>query len=122
RNRVTSAAESDDLKEQNEGGSLVVVEADLAEVRRCVAVSRRQGEDSTVGVKYLRNVLNHPGDVKYRTLKISNKKFYTEVWLNSGMRGTFLALGFRTRSGGIVGLDHLAPNTLDCVAVALQAR
>ncbi|CAM9721749.1 unnamed protein product [Ectocarpus sp. 12 AP-2014] len=101
-------------------GSLVAVEADLAEVQRCVALSRRQGEDSTVGVKYLRNVLNHPDDIKYRTLKISNKKFYTEVWLNSGMRGLFLALGFRKRSGGIVGLDPLAPNTLDCVAVALQ--
>ncbi|CAM9872731.1 unnamed protein product, partial [Ectocarpus fasciculatus] len=103
-------------------GSLVAVEADLSEVQRCVALSRRQGEDATVGVKYLQNVLKHPGDVKYRTLKTSNKKFYTEVWLNSGMRGLFLALGFRKRGGGIVGLDPLAPNTLDCVAVALQAR
>lgn len=51
----------------------------------------------------------------------ANRKFYTEVWLNSGMRGIFLSLGFRKRDDGTVVLDPLAPNTLDCTAAVLKA-
>ncbi|CAM9091207.1 unnamed protein product [Scytosiphon promiscuus] len=102
-----------------EGGS-VAVEADMAEARRCVALSRQRMEDVTVGTKYLSNIRKHPDDLKYRMLKISNRKFYTEVWLNDGMRGVFLALGFR-KHGDTVVLDPLTQNTLDCVAAVLQA-
>ncbi|CAN0405690.1 unnamed protein product, partial [Hapterophycus canaliculatus] len=91
----------------------------MAGARRCVALSRQQLEDATVGIKYLSNILKHPDDPKYRTLKISNRKFYSEVWLNSGMRGVFLALGFK-KNGDTVVLDPLALNTLDCVAAVLQ--
>lgn len=50
------------------------------------------------------------------------RKFYTEVWLNSGMRGVFLALGFRQRGEGAIVLDPLAANTLECTAIILKAR
>lgn len=56
----------------------------------------------------------------FRNLKHDEfRKFYTEVWLNGGMRGVFLALGFR-KHGDTVVLDPLAPNTLDCVAAVLR--
>lgn len=51
-----------------------VVEADLAEARRSVAFAKRQMEDPTVAMKYLSNVLKHPDDARYRTLKISNRR------------------------------------------------
>lgn len=49
------------------------------------------------------------------------RKFYTEVWLNGGMRGIFVSLGFRKRDDGTVVLDPLAPNTLECTAAVLKA-
>lgn len=45
-----------------------------------------------------------------------------EVWLNSGMRGLFLALGFRGVEDGTVVLDPLAPETLDCISTVVQVR
>lgn len=97
-----------------------VVEADLGEARRCVALARQNLEDPTFGMKYLANIVKNPDEVKYRTLKLSNRKFYSEVWLNSGMRGVFLGLGFRQRGRDAVVLDPLSPNALQCMATVLQ--
>ena len=43
--------------------------------------------------KYLTNILDHPGEWKYRSLKISGKKFGT-VWAVPPLRGVLLAAGF----------------------------
>lgn len=50
-----------------------VVEADLGEARRCVALARQNLEDPTFGMKYLANIVKNPDEVKYRTLKLSNR-------------------------------------------------
>ena len=50
------------------------MEADLAEARRCVALAKQNLEDPTFGRKYLANIVKNPADVKYRTLKLSNRR------------------------------------------------
>lgn len=50
-----------------------VVEAELAEARRCVALAHGLLEDPTVGMKYLSNIVKNPDEFKYRTLKLSNR-------------------------------------------------
>lgn len=72
---------------------------------------------SQTSLVYLVNPTPPPGPI---TKHDELRKFYSEVWLNSGMRGVFLALGF-TKKGDTVVLDPLAPNTLDIVAAVLQA-
>lgn len=63
-----------------------------------------------------------PWDVPVFLLHGLCRKFYTEVWLNSGVRGLFLALGFRPGEDGTVMLDPLGPDTLDCINTVLQVR
>lgn len=50
-----------------------VVKADLVAARRCIALARERLEDTTIGVKYLTNIARHPQELKYRTLKMSNR-------------------------------------------------
>ena len=77
---------------------------DAAKCTSCGDAVLRGEEDPSVGVKYLANVLR--GDYKYRCIRKANHTFFSEVWLNAGMRGIFLALGF-VDSGGWVTLDPL---------------
>lgn len=53
------------------------------EARRCVALARERLEDTTVGVKYLSNVLKHPADDKYRKLKISNRSLSLSLYIHN---------------------------------------
>ncbi|CAM9284334.1 unnamed protein product, partial [Hapterophycus canaliculatus] len=83
-----------------------------------------RSEDPEVGIRYLDNIVLHPHDRKYRKIKKANRKFYSEVWLQPGVRTTFLAIGFREeREDGtaMVLLDPLTDQRRRCVEFALQA-
>ncbi|CAM9356295.1 unnamed protein product, partial [Ectocarpus fasciculatus] len=62
---------------------------------RLVSSSCDRLEDSTIAIRYLENVVNHPGEPKYRKIKKDNRRFASEVWLQPGIRTAFLAIGFR---------------------------
>ncbi|CAM9324801.1 unnamed protein product [Discosporangium mesarthrocarpum] len=96
------------------------VTPDMALARQSIARVKAQEEDVRIGAMYLTNLLKHPEDPKYRTLKKSNRKFYTEVWLNSGMRGLFLALGFRHGENGVVSMGLPGRDALECIEIALK--
>ncbi|CAM9198823.1 unnamed protein product [Scytosiphon promiscuus] len=84
-----------------------------------------RSEDPQVGIRYLENIVLHPHDLKFRSIKKANRKFFSEVWLQPGVRTTFLAVGFREEREGdgtaVVLLDPFTDQRRRCVDIALQA-
>lgn len=48
--------------------------------------------------KYLTNIVLHPGDTKYRQIRVAHKRFSQHIW-NTPARGIFLAAGFVEANG-----------------------
>jgi len=44
-------------------------------------------------LKYICNIALHPGESKYRQIRVANKVFWSNIWCNGG-RGVLQALGF----------------------------
>jgi hypothetical protein len=68
------------------GGDTIVEHAAL-----CVAEST---ELTTLTLKYLSNIVSHPTEPKYRTIKKANKSF-SRVWSSLAFRSLLLAMGFQ---------------------------
>ncbi|KAL7635940.1 UNVERIFIED_CONTAM: hypothetical protein RMT77_013757 [Armadillidium vulgare] len=45
-------------------------------------------------IKIFRNVVSNPNEVKYRSLKLSNKRFISEVWQHEGAQVIMVASGW----------------------------
>lgn len=62
-------------------------------MRAGVQQMQREEASPRTLLKYLRNVVRDPEEIKYRQLRISNRTFWREVWITGG-RGVLHALGF----------------------------
>lgn len=51
-------------------------------------------------LKYIRNILLHPEDCKYRQIRVSNGVFWNNIWCNGG-RGVLHAIGFEEHGAHI---------------------
>ncbi|CAM9449087.1 unnamed protein product [Chrysoparadoxa australica] len=95
-------------------------QADLSAVMVAIQVVRNSHEPPGIGIKYLRKIIQQPDDPRYRTLKLSNHNFSSEVWLNPGMRTVFKSLGFVQQYGGLVTLEPLHPATLEAINTTVK--
>eukprot|EP00752_Nemacystus_decipiens_P005205 g4724.t1 len=98
------------------------IRADLEGIVQKVQDLEARGESPDIAIRYLENVLK--GDLKYRKIKKGNRKFSSEVWLQPGVRATFLAIGFREKreedGAMVVLLEPFTEAHRRCTEVALQ--
>ncbi|CAM9808436.1 unnamed protein product [Pylaiella littoralis] len=94
----------------------------MRSLSRCASFRK---EDPDVAIRYLENIILHPNDLKYRKIKKGNRKFSSEVWLQPGVRRTFIAIGFREEreedGTAVVLLDPLTDERRRLAECSLEA-